>query len=77
MNQHQQETANTYKNLQEKRELEKEARKMVMRENGEYRLKEIEEEKMKQLSKVASRRDEQAKYRDVLDIQVLADDLAS
>jgi hypothetical protein len=77
VNQHQQETANTYKNLQEKRELEKEARKMVMRENGEYRLKEIEEEKMKQLSKVASRRDEQAKYRDVLDIQVLADDLAS
>lgn len=43
---------------------------MIMRKNGEQRLRDIGDEKQRQLMKVASRRDEQAKYRDVLDIQV-------
>lgn len=41
-----------------------------MRENGEQRVRQQEEDKQRQLMKVASRREEQARYRDVLDIQV-------
>lgn len=70
MTQFQNETANSYKNAIEQKELDKETKKLIMRENGEQRLRDLEEERLKLFNKMASKREEQARYRDVLDIQV-------
>lgn len=59
-----------YKHAVERKDLDRDAKKAAMRENGELRLREIKEFKDRQMQKMAQKREEQAKYRDVLDIQV-------
>lgn len=57
-----------------KKEHEKEAWKEEMKLRAEERQKLIELEHQKQLAKLAEKREEQAKYRDMLDVQVVVSD---
>jgi hypothetical protein len=66
---YQQQIVDTYKSIQDRKALERESLKMVMRENGQQRQQEIdaEQRRLEQLAK--EKRDQQNKYREILDVQ--------
>jgi hypothetical protein len=63
-----------YLEIMAKKEYDKEAWKEEMRLRAEERQKMIELENQRLLAKQAEKREEQARYRDMLDVQVPSDD---
>jgi hypothetical protein len=69
-NKYKHDVANGYKESVNKKDDMKKAWKAEMLERGEVRVMQNDHERQALLNKIAAKREDQAKYRDVLDVQV-------